>query len=336
MILYLTSKSNVNLLDTIEVEQELLIKKLIGQFSLHSFVVKDMRHFSHVRFIAIDRRAVLESNEEIIQALMTFQTMYDIRIIVIAEGLLEENPFSHELLQAGITNIATSENIKLILQEIKECFSEEGMQRFIPVTKKQITESNPILLSNKENYQFTCNNIRIAVAGSDRRTGVTTTAMNLVFWINEHGGNGCYLEANTSKHLAHIIHLFEPIKSGNAYVIENADLYLTSELNSDYNFIVMDCGVLGDPQIQDSFIHADVQLLCASAMPYDLPIYYRALERCKGLPVHSVGLFVPDNLKSYLLQEINKDIIFGDSSHDLFDSKINHHLYIQLLKEYIN
>jgi hypothetical protein len=336
MILYLTSKANVNLLDSIELEQELPVKKLIGQFSLHSFVVKDMRHFSHVRYIAIDRKAALESDKEVIHALMTFQTMYDIRIIVIAEGFLEENQFLYELIQAGITNVATSEHIETLLQEIKECFSEKGMQRFIPVTKKQITESNSILLSNKDSYQFTCNNIRIAIAGSDRRTGVTTTAMNLVYWINEHGGNGCYLEANSSKHLAHIIHLFEPEKSGNAYKIENADLYLTSELNSDYNFIVMDCGVLGDPLVQDSFINADVKLLCSSAMPYDLPIFYRALERCKGLPVYTVGLFVPENLKSYLLQEINNDIIFGDSSHDLFDSKINHHLYIHLLKEYIN
>src|SRR5690606_36985712 len=91
-----------------------------------------MRHFSHVHFIAIDRKAVLESDEEMIHALMTFRTMYSIRVIVIAEGLPESSSFLHELLQAGITNIATSEHIESILHEIKECFSEEGMQQFIP------------------------------------------------------------------------------------------------------------------------------------------------------------------------------------------------------------
>ncbi|WP_232229249.1 hypothetical protein [Paenibacillus zanthoxyli] len=53
--------------------------------------------------------------------------------------------------------------------------------------------------------------------------------MNLVFWIQAHGGSACYLEANTSKHLAHIIHLFDPEKVGNAYAMEGADFYLTPE-----------------------------------------------------------------------------------------------------------
>ncbi|RRJ67907.1 hypothetical protein EHV15_33220 [Paenibacillus oralis] len=178
-------------------------------------------------------------------------------------------------------------------------------------------------------------NIRIAVAGSDRRVGVTTTAMNLVYWLNEHGGDACYLEANTSKHLAHIIQLFEPEKAGNAYTLENVDFYLTPEINRDYNFIVTDCGVIGDPKLQESFINADVRLLCGSAMPYELPVLYRALERCYDLPVHVVVLFVPDNLKQYLLQMINKNIILGDSSHDLFDSNANSQLYYRLIKEYI-
>ncbi|MBU5442149.1 hypothetical protein KQI79_08955 [Paenibacillus sp. MSJ-34] len=168
---------------------------------------------------------------------------------------------------------------------------------------------NPSLQADKEKYQFTCNNIRIAIAGSDRRTGVTTTAMNLIFWIQERGGTACYVEANTSKHLSHIIHLFDPDKSGNAYVMGNVDFYLTQEFNQDYNFIVID---------------------------YELPIFYRALERCKHLPVHSIGMFVPENLKPYLRQMTNQNIIFGDSSHDLFDSNVNNQVHQQILKEYIS
>ncbi|TYA15564.1 hypothetical protein FRY98_03640 [Paenibacillus faecis] len=194
----------------------------------------------------------------------------------------------------------------------------------------------PSLQANKEKYQFACKNIRIAIAGSDRRTGVTTTAMNLVFWIQEHGGTACYVEANTSKHLAHIIHLFDPEKSGNAYVMGNADFYLTQEFNQDYNFIVIDCGVLGDPKLQELFSHADVRLVCGSVMPYELPIFYRALERCKHLPVHAVGMFVPENLKPYLRKMTDQNIIFGDSSHDLFDSNVNNQVHQQILKEYIS
>ncbi|GIQ68326.1 hypothetical protein [Xylanibacillus composti] len=335
MILYLTSNTNVNLLDQLETEQELPVKKLTGQFSLLSFVVKDMRHFSHVRYVTIDRKAVMESDEEMLQALLSFQTMYEIRIIVIAEGLPESSPFLQQLIRAGITNVVTSKSIETMLLEIQDCFSEQGMQRYThSVSFEPVEATSETNQPDEEKYIFDCKNIRIAIAGSDRRVGVTTTAMNLVFWIQAHGGNACYLEANTSKHLAHIIHLFEPEKSGNSYVIEGANFYLTPEFDRDYNFIVTDCGVLGDPRVQESFIQADIRILCGSAMPYELPMFYRAIERCKDLPVHVIGLFVPESLHSYLLQMIRNDILFGDNSHDLFDSVVNSRIYRLFLKEY--
>lgn len=338
MILYLANNSNVNLLDALKLDQELPVKKLTGQFSLLSFVVKDMRHFSHANYIVIDRKAVMESDEEMVQALLSFQTMYEIRVIIIAEGLLESSPLLQKFIQAGITNIVTSLSIEIMLDEIKECLSEEGMQRFtFPIpTVHEMEQASSSLQAYQEKYKFNCKNIRIAIAGSDRRTGVTTTAMNLVFWIQEHGGTACYLEANTSKHLAHIIHLFDPEKFGNAYVVGNADFYLTQELNQNYNFIVVDCGVLSDPKLQESFFKADIRLLCGSAMPYELPGFYKALDRCRDLPVHALGLFVPDNLKPYLLQILSKNIFFGDSSHDLFDSKVNGQCYLQLIETFIN
>ncbi|AET57206.1 hypothetical protein ACWHAM_12600 [Paenibacillus terrae] len=70
MILYLTRDARINLLDFLEMEQELPVKKLIGSFSLLFFVIKDMRHFTHVRYVVLDREAITESDEELIQALM--------------------------------------------------------------------------------------------------------------------------------------------------------------------------------------------------------------------------------------------------------------------------
>ncbi|MFK4302476.1 hypothetical protein ABH892_002580 [Paenibacillus sp. RC254] len=52
-------------------------------------------------------------------------------------------------------------------------------------------------------------------------------------------------EENPNNHLAHFIHLFKPEKMGNVYVLEGNELYMTEELNLDYNIIVMDCRVFG-------------------------------------------------------------------------------------------
>ncbi|MGK9250260.1 hypothetical protein KXR95_01785 [Paenibacillus humicus] len=184
-------------------------------------------------------------------------------------------------------------------------------------------------------YHFTCTNQKIAVAGVDRRVGVTTTAMNLVCWINAHGGTACYVEANPNNHLAHIIHLYEPQKTGNAYVLDGNDLYMTRELNQDYNVIVLDCGVLGEQRIQEDFTQADIRLLCGSAMPYELAGFYRAMERCKDIPVQPLGLFVPDDIKSYLIDIISNDILFADTSHNLLDSRANEKVTKTLLRAHI-
>ncbi|MDU5947451.1 hypothetical protein P4H94_26865 [Paenibacillus macerans] len=334
MILYLTSNDHVNLLDMIEQEQNLPVKKLTGQFSLLSFVVKDMRHFSHVRFVAIDRKAVLESDEEMVQALLSFQTMYEIRVIVIAIGLSKTNSFLQQLIHAGITNIASAAEIDPLQEEIRECFSEQGMQRFISPAPPilEVNEPNPFTFEERQ-YRFECTNIRIAIAGSDRRVGVTTTAMNLMCWINHHGGSACYVEANVSKHLAHIVQLFQAEQEWNAYVIEGNDLYFTNELTREYNFIVIDCGVLSERILPETFVNSDIRILCGSAMPYELPVFYRAMQRCKEIEIHPLALCVPKNIRPYV-ESMNNNLMFGENSHDLFDDKINASVYLKLLSKY--
>ncbi|AET57207.1 hypothetical protein HPL003_02130 [Paenibacillus terrae HPL-003] len=95
----------------------------------------------------------------------------------------------------------TATEIEEIRNELRECFSEEGMHRFMPDSPPKIEEKS-IHIHHEENtqYQFNCSNLKIAIAGCDRRVGVTTTAMNLVCWINAHGGTACYVEANPNNH----------------------------------------------------------------------------------------------------------------------------------------
>ena len=333
MILYLTSEDRVNLLDFLE--QEFPIKRLTGSFSLLSFVVKDMRNFSHARFVVLDRMAISESDEELIQALLSYQTIYGIRVIIIAEGLPIGSLLVQQLLHIGIFEIVTASEIEQIQDELNECFSDDGMQRFKPTAPTEVAaeKGSSQLPPEQTKYKFACTNLRVAVAGSDRRVGTTTTALNLVCWINAHGGTACYVEANTNNHLAHIIHLFEPEKTGNAYRLEDNDLYMTEQLNRNYNVIVMDCGVLSE-RIQDSFSFADIRILCGSAMPYDLARFYRAIERCKVLSVQSLGFFVPHDLQNYMLETIDPEIIFAESSHTLFNSVTNDDIYQKLFKSY--
>ncbi|AIQ31471.1 hypothetical protein P40081_27430 [Paenibacillus sp. FSL P4-0081] len=236
-------------------------------------------------------------------------------------------------MQADIQNVVTAETIDMIQDELRECFSEVGMHRVNSAGEPSSLEvmHQASALGEVTHFHFNCTNIVIAIAGCDRRVGVTTTAFNLVCWINAHGGTACYVEENSNNHLAHIIQLFKPEKSGNAYIMEGSDFYFTKELDRDYNFIVVDCGVLREKIIQDGFINSDIRLLCSSAMPYEIVEFYRTMERCKDLSVKALGIFVSENIKQYLSQTISQDIIYCNSTHDLFDSNANSEVFKRLL-----
>lgn len=70
------------------------------------------------------------------------------------------------------------------------------------------------------------------------------------------------------------------------------------------------------------------------AMPYELPIFYRAIQRCKDVEVKPLTLCVPKNIRPNA-KSMDSNIIFGESSHDLFDNSINASLNLRILDQCI-
>ena len=61
-------------------------KKLVGRFSLKSFVTKDMRNYANAKFFVVDAACIEESGNDFTLALQSFQMMFSARIIVILSG----------------------------------------------------------------------------------------------------------------------------------------------------------------------------------------------------------------------------------------------------------
>lgn len=336
MLLYLTGKDRVNLLDFVENQTGLIPKKMTGKFSLLQFVIRDMRNYAHLKYFAIDRAAVTEDDDSFIEAVNSFHTMFNARVIVICEGCSEADPFLRQLVMAGVTDIITAVDIREIQAEILECLSPEGMQRYkMPKEEPKVPDTFLKNTSTIEKFTFDCESIRIAVAGCQRRVGVTTTAVNLACWIQAHGGSACYLESNRHKHMPYILTLYSSQHEGSHYTIGNLDFYLTNELDKTYNFIITDCGELEEPP-QADFTEADLRLLCGSAMPYEIVFMQGAMKRCKGTAVQALGMYVPLDLRELLRDSIGSDILFVDPSHELFDGIANGDLNKKLVSDYMS
>ncbi len=337
MLLYLTRKEISDLLDFTMDTLGLVPKKLIGTFSFMQFVIKDMRNFSHCKYLVIDRRAVIENDEELIQAINSYKTMYDSRIIIIKEGLTKEDKLIQMLVDSEVNEIVTAEDIEEIKAQVLECLSEKGMQRYNAQKAKWINEAELVIdiTDTKEKYKFKCKNVTIAFIGSQRRAGTTLTAINLANWLAAVGARVSYVESNSNLHLQWIVNLYSMEPVGNTYRMFDVDYYMTKEIDRDYNFIIYDCGAFNG-ELPDDFVNADIRVVCGCAMPYEAKEYSKLMNGCKGMEVIPIGTFVPEILREFCRSHISQDIMFSDICHEMFNIKSNKPIYKNIISKYLS
>ncbi len=339
MLLYLASNGKSTLIDRAAAEKELTAKKLVGRFSLKSFVTKDMRNYAAAKYFAVDAACAEESAGDFTVALQSFQMMFSARIIVILSGCENADEYISRLISAGVTNIVTADTPEAVTEELSECLSEDGMRKYLPqydFAQQEQQKKQPPEKAEDETicqYKWSAKNIKIAVAGSQRRSGVTVTAFNIAAWLAARGAKVCYVEMNMNRHLQMILNTFEAPKDGEHYTVDGIDCYLTNELDRDYHFIIYDCGVMTAPT--SCFKSADIRLICGSVLPYELSEFHRALTACGGMEVGTVALCVPEEMKEYCRELFGEDIAFADASHDLFANNVNGQICRPLVQEYI-
>ena len=334
MLLYLTSNQKSGLIDGVTREMLMPSKKLVGKFSLKSFVTKDMRNYATAKFFLIDAACIEESGEDFALALRSFQMMFSARIIVILSGCEDMSGCIQQLLSIGVVNLITAETLEDAADELREALSDEGMQRYVssaPASSQPEPRQEPALEPEDEitPYRWNAKNVRIAVAGAQRRSGVTVTAFNLAAWLTARGAEVAYIEVNTNRHLQLLLNVYEAAPTGEHYAIDGIDCYLTNEPDRDYQFVIYDCGVMQSPT--SVFREADYRLLCGSVLPYEIPAFHKALEVCGGLEVCQVAISVPGEFREYCRELFGGGLEMAEASHDLFANRTNGRLYRRLV-----
>lgn len=338
MLLYLTSNQKSGLIDSAAHEMLLPSKKLIGKFSLKSFVTKDMRNYATAKFFLIDAACVEERGDDLALALRSFQMMFSARIIVVLSGCDNMSGCIQQLLSIGVVNLITAETLEDAADELKEALSDEGMRRYVspkPIPNQIVLQQEPETEPEDEitPYRWSARNVRIAVAGAQRRSGVTVTAFNLAAWLTARGAEVAYIEVNTNRHLQLLLNIYEAVPTGEHYTIDGIDCYLTNEPDRDYQFIIYDCGIMQAPT--SVFREADQRLVCGSVLPYEIPAFHKALEGCGGLEVRPVAISVPGEFRAYCRELFGGNLEMAEASHDLFANRVNGRLYKAMMEQYI-
>ncbi|MDO0824090.1 hypothetical protein [Desulfosporosinus nitroreducens] len=373
MLLYLTSNLNLGLFDFIQ-DETLAIKKLSGEFNLKKFVIRDMRSFSHIKYVAIDHQALNDTDEELIESILGFRAMYDARIVYLAEGMKPGDELLSKLYDAGVRNFVNAEDPEEIKKEIMECISREGMsyekaERFKiqlieeprPKVKraKSKTESMKAIKEKKpeqgsEEYvkvnettklgldtEKERKGIAVGVAGITGKAGTTTTALNLAYFLSSLGAKVSYVECDPTKQLNWLPYYDIAVNDESA---EYKGVYFhTMKANfslADYDFNIFDLGKMLDyEQSLNAFMVSHIRIITAASKPYELSHLNKTLEVAKDTSVNLLFSFTPDNDRQTLRQIVSKHpehrVYFAAYSPDLFDLNPNRMIWTNIMSDYL-
>ena len=184
------------------------------------------------------------------------------------------------------------------------------------------------LMGNKHYYWYL-----VSVRGISPKIVSHFMNRNLASWLAARGAEVAYIEVNQNRHLQLLLNIYEAAPDGEHYTIDGIDCYLTNEPDKAYQFIIYDCGVMQTPT--SIFRDADHRLLCGSVLPYEIPVFHKALSECGSLEVRPVAICVPQEIQEYCMELFGENVQIAAASHDLFAKRVNGQIYRPLVEKYI-
>lgn len=253
-----------------------LVTRFINEYNLEKFMQTELRNLNSIDFLIIDLQAIenLTSDDEIISKITLIRKMYNLRIIIIAQGYKYGNILLGKIFNLGIYNIVTeTDNIKF-KEELKKALSIEGMSFGNSIKYKidnQIIAVNQTTKLIKENYIRVKQTVNIGVVGTEKHIGATTMAINLTKYLSELTNiKACYIENNNHNSISNLIENKEALflENMNKITYKGIDMFLKPKNMSDilannYNFYIYDYGALNELTEEErmSFLTRDLKIV---------------------------------------------------------------------------
>jgi len=312
----------------------MVIKKFSGSFYLKQFVIQDMRSLSHYSHFAIDMSSLRDTEEELLEAIMAFKSMYTSRIIFYFETVEQYGPLIDRLIEQGIYNIVISEEVELSKDKIKIATGSIGMnKRDAQGLLKQQSETNDIF---RPDYKFLQKEVKIAITGVMGRVGTTTMAFNLCHFLASIGAKVCYVEANSSGHIGKILETNSIKKTTGDTTIFNGICFMGLNENSEeeFDFIVYDMGVVESKVVGAIKSKCDLGILCAASKPHEMDAYVKVNQLFEGISISRIFSFVHDMEQRHTTEQYGEGY-FSEYTPSLFDSEQNSDMWIQILNRFV-
>lgn len=331
MLLYLTSNENNGVFDFLESSHSFIIKKLSGEFYLRKYVTQDMKNLSHNQYVAIDLKALKDSEDDIIQGIRAIKMLYSSRIIIYAAGIKAGSSILIRLIDEKIYNIVTGDTIADINKVILKCISPEGLG--YDDSKRLLNLDDKV---KRKEYYFKDKNIKIAVAGAHSRSGATAVSFMLTSFLSISGANVSYTEASPKNDLDLIAEYYDFDKIDDVqYSYSNIDFYRDMMIPSDYNFMIIDLGELNESNIR-VFKGCEIRILCAGSKPYEV-VNISKFNDIEEFKHHLLINFSSEQgrIKFKKFETENRQLHYLNYAPSLFNEEDNADIFLDILKDHM-
>jgi len=334
MLLYLSSNDHFNLLDFLNDEHGIIIKKLSGTFSLRQFVIGDLKSLDHFQYMIIDLNAIKDSNSDILDAVNAFKKMFTSRLIFYIEDMKAHHDLIHDLIENGVFNIVTATDIEAIKAEILKSISDLGISKREVILK--LNPNDASFNTTIHAYEFSKKDIKIAVTGVQHRVGTTTMAINLANYLSNMGAKVCYVEANEHDHLSKLPAFYQGMTANEDVILYNGVKYLSlhSECHDEFDFIIYDMGVIDNRIISAIRKNCDAAILCATGKPYEVNDIEKYINLLNTTSLNIIFSFVAETDQHKYLN-LHKDIHFSNYTPNYFDGEVNEVIWLTAIKPFI-
>lgn len=264
-----------------------LVMRFINEYNLKKFLETELRNLNGVDYLIIDLQAIINSTSEneIVTSIELIRRMYNVRIIILAEGYKEGNVLLGRIFNLGIYNIVTARNDVIFTDEIEKVFSAEGMT-FGNAMKYKINDNMLVINKTtkvvKENIKRAKQTITVGIAGTEKHIGATTVAINIVKYLSELTNvTACYIENNNHNSIYSLVE-DESIQTVYNEVLKKItykgiDLYerpenLADILKFEYEFYVFDFGNFTEMTKEEisSFLTRDLKIIVSGNKAWEI------------------------------------------------------------------
>lgn len=333
-----------------------LVMRFINEYNLKKFLETELRNLNGVDYLIIDLQAIINSTSEneIVTSIELIRRMYNVRIIIIAEGYKEGNVLLGRIFNLGIYNIVTARNDVMFSDEIEKVFSAEGMT-FGNAMKYKINDNMLVINKTtkvvKENIKRAKQTITVGIAGTEKHIGATTVAINIVKYLSELTNvTACYIENNNHNSIYSLVE-DESIQTVYNEVLKKItykgiDLYerpenLADILKFEYEFYVFDFGNFTEMTKEEisSFLTRDLKIIVSGNKAWEINKLIEAFmiigeDRNSYLMFNFVKNEDRENFKESLGKFWKERTYFSEFVPEPFVVG-NKHFYDNVLKDYL-